>query len=234
MHQSIRRPGPDENRPTGYSVLSTQYLLPAALWTPRRGESLKSRREMPMLEVDGTGISVSDWSHDEEKILLTQYVSINESYPWLVDVGTGEKTLHYFLPGRAVERHDEVVLGSGARHVQQADDVVRVAVARVRDRRRPSSPRATSSSSRSSPMTSPARRPRSSRERRAGREPDRRCCLPERDRPALATPGGERRAPPGSPHRARCRSTTTSCRRSTPESGRRRCRSTSTRGSGSG
>ena len=43
--------------------------------------------------LEGGGWSPSDWSPDDAHILITEYVSINESYLWLVSVGTGDKTL---------------------------------------------------------------------------------------------------------------------------------------------
>ena len=42
-------------------------------------------------QVDGGGWLASDWSPDDTKLLVTEYVSINESYLWTVDVTTGEK-----------------------------------------------------------------------------------------------------------------------------------------------
>ncbi|MBX9624151.1 MAG: S9 family peptidase [Gemmataceae bacterium] len=40
----------------------------------------------------GVGWSVADWSPDDAKLLAVEYVSINESYLWLIDLKTGEKT----------------------------------------------------------------------------------------------------------------------------------------------
>ena len=46
-----------------------------------------------LLQLSGGGWDVPDWSPDDRKLLLNQGVSANESYIWLVDVSTGEKTL---------------------------------------------------------------------------------------------------------------------------------------------
>ncbi len=46
-----------------------------------------------LVEVTGGGWSVEDWSHDGSKLLLGEYVSINESYLWLCDAKTGAKEL---------------------------------------------------------------------------------------------------------------------------------------------
>jgi dipeptidyl aminopeptidase/acylaminoacyl peptidase len=45
----------------------------------------------PVLEVEGGGWGVADWSPDDRKLAVFEYLSVNESYIWLVDVATGEK-----------------------------------------------------------------------------------------------------------------------------------------------
>ncbi len=45
-----------------------------------------------VLEVSGGGWSVLDWSPDDRQLLVIQYFSVNQSYLWLVDAGTGAKT----------------------------------------------------------------------------------------------------------------------------------------------
>jgi len=44
-------------------------------------------------EVKGGGWGAADWSPDDKKLLVFEAISVNESYLWLVDVATGEKTL---------------------------------------------------------------------------------------------------------------------------------------------
>ncbi|OGF67960.1 MAG: peptidase S9, prolyl oligopeptidase, partial [Candidatus Fischerbacteria bacterium RBG_13_37_8] len=46
-----------------------------------------------LAELEGGGWSAIDWSPDDKKILLIEYVSINESYLWILDVEKGKKTL---------------------------------------------------------------------------------------------------------------------------------------------
>jgi dipeptidyl aminopeptidase/acylaminoacyl peptidase len=43
-------------------------------------------------KLEGGGWEPADWSPDDKKILLLEGISINESYLWLVDTATGEKT----------------------------------------------------------------------------------------------------------------------------------------------
>jgi len=45
-----------------------------------------------LLQLSGGGWQPQDWSPDDAKILLQEGLSINESYLWLVDTKTGEKT----------------------------------------------------------------------------------------------------------------------------------------------
>ena len=46
-----------------------------------------------LVENPGGGWAVVDWSHDEKRLLVIEYVSINESYVWTVGVPDGKKTL---------------------------------------------------------------------------------------------------------------------------------------------
>ena len=46
-----------------------------------------------LCKVDGGGWFPMDWSIDDQKILEKEYVSVNESYLWLIDVETGKETL---------------------------------------------------------------------------------------------------------------------------------------------
>jgi dipeptidyl aminopeptidase/acylaminoacyl peptidase len=45
-----------------------------------------------LTQLNGGGWEPTDWSPDDSKILLVEGLSINESYLWLVDAKTGEKT----------------------------------------------------------------------------------------------------------------------------------------------
>lgn len=46
-----------------------------------------------LAEVQGGGWRALDWSPDDTRILAIEFVSANESYLWLLDAATGEKTL---------------------------------------------------------------------------------------------------------------------------------------------
>jgi len=45
-----------------------------------------------VLQVQGGGWSVSDWSPDGRKLLLGEYLSVNQANVWLLDLATGQKT----------------------------------------------------------------------------------------------------------------------------------------------
>ena len=45
------------------------------------------------MEVKGGGWFANDWSPDDRKLLITEYISAHEAYKWLVDVQTGAKEL---------------------------------------------------------------------------------------------------------------------------------------------
>jgi hypothetical protein len=46
-----------------------------------------------VMKVEGGGWAPLDWSPDDRHLLVMQYVSVNESYLWLVDSQSGEKRL---------------------------------------------------------------------------------------------------------------------------------------------
>jgi dipeptidyl aminopeptidase/acylaminoacyl peptidase len=73
IYTSIRRNGKDAD----------QYVM--------NPSDPKSNRLL--LQVDSGGWGASDWSPDDKKILVGEYISANESYLWIVDAATGEKTL---------------------------------------------------------------------------------------------------------------------------------------------
>jgi len=46
-----------------------------------------------VIQLEGGGYGPADWSPDDRQVLLSQGLSVNESYLWLVDVASGQKTL---------------------------------------------------------------------------------------------------------------------------------------------
>jgi dipeptidyl aminopeptidase/acylaminoacyl peptidase len=45
-----------------------------------------------LVQLAGGGWSVQDWSPDDKQLLLSEYLSVNQSHLWLVDAATGAKT----------------------------------------------------------------------------------------------------------------------------------------------
>jgi len=60
------------------------------LWVVDTSEPSTDRM---VVQLEGGGWSVSDWSRDDTALAVLEYVSINESYVWLVDLASGERTL---------------------------------------------------------------------------------------------------------------------------------------------
>ena len=46
-----------------------------------------------LMQVEGGGWEPIAWSYDNKQLIVVQYISINETYLWLVDAVTGEKSL---------------------------------------------------------------------------------------------------------------------------------------------
>lgn len=57
------------------------------LANPRQPGSMKM-----LMQVDKETWNVHDWSHDGKRLLISRYVSANESYPAILDVETGKRT----------------------------------------------------------------------------------------------------------------------------------------------
>ena len=61
------------------------------LTEPARPDDPKTNRMLAQLT--GGGWAVADWSPDDSQLIVQEYVSANESYLWLMNSSTGEKTL---------------------------------------------------------------------------------------------------------------------------------------------
>ena len=55
-------------------------------------DPLQPEGDRLLAEVDGGGWFPTDWSPDDQQIVVIQYISINETYLWLFDAQTGERT----------------------------------------------------------------------------------------------------------------------------------------------
>src|SRR5260370_10939861 len=52
-----------------------------------------TKTDHTLAKLEGGGLQANDWSPDEQKILVVNEVSAEESYLWLMDAKSGEKTL---------------------------------------------------------------------------------------------------------------------------------------------
>jgi dipeptidyl aminopeptidase/acylaminoacyl peptidase len=75
------------------------------LWVMNPGDP---KSDHLLTRLSGGGWQPLDWSPDDSKILLLEYISVNESYLWLVDPKTGEKT-----PVTQRESSEKVSYGDG-------------------------------------------------------------------------------------------------------------------------
>jgi len=56
-------------------------------------DATDARTDRMLLQLQGGGWEATDWSPDNQTLLVVQEVSANESYLWLVNVSTGEKKM---------------------------------------------------------------------------------------------------------------------------------------------
>ncbi|HWR17203.1 MAG TPA: S9 family peptidase [Terriglobales bacterium] len=74
-----------------------------------------------VVENQGGGWGIADWSPDDKTLLVSEYVSVNESYIWLVDVATGKKTLFTPKGGEKVS-YDPIGFSADGKGIYAASD----------------------------------------------------------------------------------------------------------------
>jgi dipeptidyl aminopeptidase/acylaminoacyl peptidase len=74
-----------------------------------------------VLEVSGGGWSVLDWSPDDRQLLVTQYLSVNQSFLWVIDAATGAKTA-LLPPGADTVAYGGAMFGADGRGVYLTSD----------------------------------------------------------------------------------------------------------------
>jgi Tol biopolymer transport system component len=79
---------PDGNRIAIASNMRNGKDTDLFISDPRKPKTLR-----PILESSGEYWSVEDWSSDDFTLLINRYVSINETYPALLDIVSGEKRM---------------------------------------------------------------------------------------------------------------------------------------------
>ncbi|WP_287129158.1 S9 family peptidase [Candidatus Cyanaurora vandensis] len=75
-----------------------------------------------LAQVEGGGWSPLDWSPDESLVIVGEYVSINESYLWLYETATGDRTL--LTPKGAIEKvaYGNVVFAKDGKGIYTTSD----------------------------------------------------------------------------------------------------------------
>jgi len=83
--------------PTGGGTTSETIKTEFYMIDPTNADSAKL-----LISLDGVGWGAIDFSPDDKKLTVAKYVSANESYIYLYDIATGEKTL--LTPGTSAEK----------------------------------------------------------------------------------------------------------------------------------
>jgi dipeptidyl aminopeptidase/acylaminoacyl peptidase len=63
------------------------------IWITEPANPSDEKTNRMLAELKGGGWGAADWSPDDSQLLVHEYVSANESYYWLMNAATGEKTL---------------------------------------------------------------------------------------------------------------------------------------------
>lgn len=80
-------------------------------------DPLNPASDKEVLQVNGGGWSIADWSDDEKQVLLNNEVSVNENSIWLYDMNTGK--LERFLP-----KKEERVVYEGGRFMNSGKSIL--------------------------------------------------------------------------------------------------------------
>ncbi len=110
VQKSGRRVTLQSNRRNGRDT--DTYLL-----DPATGETTL------LLETKGEYWYVADWSPDDSKALLVRYVSVNESYPHLLDPKSGGR-IPIPIPGSGKAAHSALAFDSDGRHAYVVSDAI--------------------------------------------------------------------------------------------------------------
>ncbi|MEP6742874.1 MAG: DPP IV N-terminal domain-containing protein, partial [bacterium] len=102
IYSSTRRNGRD----------SDQYII----------NPLDPKSDRMLLLLESGGWNVGDWSPDDKKAVLLEYVSANESYLWILDVATGEKTLFTPRGGTTKIAYGSAVFSKDGRGIYATSD----------------------------------------------------------------------------------------------------------------
>ena len=97
-------------------------------------QDLRGRR-LVLQEGEGVGWSIEDWSDDESRVLVSQYISVNESHLYEVHIDTGERRRLLADVSARVRRHPLRSRQERLFHVGHEQRVPPPAPARPRQRR---------------------------------------------------------------------------------------------------
>jgi dipeptidyl aminopeptidase/acylaminoacyl peptidase len=102
---------------------------------------LDPKSDRRIIQLQGGGWRPLDWAPDDSKIMALQEISASESYLWLIDVATGEKTLFTPKSGAAAVAYGDAHYGKDGKSIYAITDrdsefqrVVRIDIATHRYR----------------------------------------------------------------------------------------------------
>lgn len=83
---------------------------------------LDPKSDRLIIQLQGGGWSPLDWAPDDSKIMAFQEISVSESYLWLVDVATGEKTLFTPKSGAAAVAYGDAHFSKDGKSIYAITD----------------------------------------------------------------------------------------------------------------
>ena len=83
---------------------------------------LDPKSDRRIIQLQGGGWSPLDWSPDDSKIMALQEISVSESYLWLIDVATGEKTLFTPKSGAAAVAYGDAHFSKDGKSIYAITD----------------------------------------------------------------------------------------------------------------
>ena len=83
---------------------------------------LDPKSDRLLVKLEGGGWSSLDWSPDDSTILALQEISITESYLWLINVASGEKTLFTPKSGKAEVAYSEAHFSKDGKNIYAVTD----------------------------------------------------------------------------------------------------------------
>lgn len=124
---TLRTDGKSKNGPAVWSNRGDRIVYSS---TRRNGTDvdlyvanpLDPKSDHRIIQLQGGGWSPLDWAPDDSKIMALQEISVSESYLWLIDVATGEKTLFTPKSGAAAVAYGDAHFSKDGKSIYAITD----------------------------------------------------------------------------------------------------------------